>query len=97
MGSERCDDHNTANGDGCSSACVIQAGYSCSGGSSTQKDTCSGITCLVNNYVSGNVCTPCLTGFSIAAGGDARAAGELNWSESCLSSTLFVYTDTHSL
>ncbi|MBU1509223.1 DUF4215 domain-containing protein, partial [Myxococcota bacterium] len=36
----RCDDGNTNNGDGCSSACNIEAGYSCSGVPSTCAPTC---------------------------------------------------------
>ena len=38
-GSEACDDGNLVDGDGCSSSCTIESGYSCSGGSVTSKDT----------------------------------------------------------
>ena len=30
-GSEKCDDNNTNNGDGCSSMCQIENGYTCKG------------------------------------------------------------------
>ncbi|MEP7123021.1 MAG: DUF4215 domain-containing protein, partial [Byssovorax sp.] len=36
-GSEGCDDGNTVNGDGCSSTCVVEAGYTCTG---TTPSTC---------------------------------------------------------
>lgn len=39
--SEKCDDGNTSNGDGCSSACLVESGWVCSGGSFTSKDTCT--------------------------------------------------------
>ena len=35
-----CDDGNSINGDGWSSSCSIEAGWSCSGGNSSTKDTC---------------------------------------------------------
>ncbi|CAI2375823.1 unnamed protein product [Moneuplotes crassus] len=38
-----CDDNNTDDDDGCSSTCAIENGYSCTGGSSTQKDVCTPI------------------------------------------------------
>jgi cysteine-rich repeat protein len=36
-----CDDGNNVNGDGCSSTCHIEPGYTCSGGSSTSRSVCS--------------------------------------------------------
>ena len=36
-----CDDGNTINGDGCSSACKVETDYTCVGGSMTTKDVCS--------------------------------------------------------
>ena len=42
-GAEACDDGNTANGDGCSSACAVEAGFACPAGSPsvcTQIITC---------------------------------------------------------
>lgn len=36
-----CDDGNTLSGDGCSSTCQIESGYSCNGGTSKSPDTCS--------------------------------------------------------
>ena len=40
-GSEECDDQNTANSDGWSSTCTIEANSVCSGGTTSSKDTCS--------------------------------------------------------
>lgn len=36
-----CDDGNKINGDGCSSTCEVETGYTCNGGSPSSKDTCS--------------------------------------------------------
>lgn len=36
-----CDDGNNINGDGCSSDCKIELGYSCYGGSPNSKDSCT--------------------------------------------------------
>jgi hypothetical protein len=36
----QCDDGNTVNGDGCSGQCMIEAGWTCSGGSPTSRDYC---------------------------------------------------------
>ncbi|CAI2384176.1 unnamed protein product [Moneuplotes crassus] len=49
-----CDDGNNIDGDGCSSTCAVESGYTCQGGSSTTSSTCSG--CSVNN------CAACVTG-----------------------------------
>ena len=38
-----CDDGDTDDGDGCSSTWVIEAGWKCTGGSSSTKDTCTEI------------------------------------------------------
>lgn len=35
-----CEDGNLVNGDGCSSACAIETGYNCLGGTAAGKDTC---------------------------------------------------------
>lgn len=37
---ETCDDNNSSNGDGCSSICAIESGWSCSGTPSTCTTTC---------------------------------------------------------
>lgn len=37
---EQCDDGNRVNGDGCSSACALEPGFICSGGSPTSVDAC---------------------------------------------------------
>ncbi|TMA57855.1 MAG: DUF4215 domain-containing protein, partial [Deltaproteobacteria bacterium] len=39
-GSEQCDDGNTANGDGCSSICTLESGFSCSGNPSVCTSAC---------------------------------------------------------
>jgi len=39
-GSRQCDDGATADYDGCSSSCIIETGWRCSGGSSSSADTC---------------------------------------------------------
>ena len=39
-GAEGCDDHNTTAGDGCSSSCIVEAGWTCSG----QPSLCSPIS-----------------------------------------------------
>ena len=36
-----CDDGDTDDGDGCNSTWVIEAGWKCTGGSSSTKDTCT--------------------------------------------------------
>ena len=41
VGSEKWDDQNTTDGDGWSSTWTIETNYSCTGGSSTSKDTCT--------------------------------------------------------
>lgn len=35
-----CDDGNFDDGDGCSSTCTIESGWSCSGGDSSNPDVC---------------------------------------------------------
>ena len=39
-----CDDGNTISGDGCSSNCSIEAGWTCSGGSPNTPDRCTYLT-----------------------------------------------------
>ncbi|MBS2032786.1 MAG: DUF4215 domain-containing protein, partial [Deltaproteobacteria bacterium] len=41
-GTEACDDHNTTNGDGCSSTCAVEAGWTCTG---SAPSTCSAAAC----------------------------------------------------
>ena len=38
-----CDDGNSLNEDGCTSACIIEAGWACTLGSATTASTCSEI------------------------------------------------------
>ena len=40
MGIYQCDDGNKNNSDGCSSACIIEDGWECSGGSEVRRDVC---------------------------------------------------------
>lgn len=35
-----CDDGNNADGDGCSSSCLVEQGYTCKGGSPSSADNC---------------------------------------------------------
>ena len=42
---EGCDDGVAADGSGCSSACVVESGFVCRGGSATSADTCKVIEC----------------------------------------------------
>ena len=54
-----CDDGNTANGDGCSSVCTVETGWSCS--VATGNEVC---TCATNYFsVSGSCVNFCDTGF----------------------------------
>jgi cysteine-rich repeat protein len=43
MGRLPCDDGNFNDGDGCSSNCSIEIGFSCTGGNFSVSDTCSEI------------------------------------------------------
>lgn len=62
---EQCDDSGTANGDGCSSLCQLESGYSCTGEPSACALSCGngvvepglGETCDDSNTVSGDGCT----------------------------------------
>ena len=55
MGPLACDDGNLVSNDGCSSACAVEAGWTCSGGTSSQKDTCTEI-CGDSKKMTGNPC-----------------------------------------
>ena len=62
-----CDDDNLLNGDGCSSTCHVETGFTCSGGSPTSEDVCKEICgdgmnfgfyeCDDSNTVSGDGCS----------------------------------------
>jgi len=66
FGSKDCDDANTKSGDGCSSICKVEKGWTCSGGNALTKDTCKEIcgdgldffkySCDDGNYVNGDGC-----------------------------------------
>jgi cysteine-rich repeat protein len=48
LGSSACDDGNTRNGDGCSSTCIVENGWTCSGGGPGVQDTCFTIVGIVS-------------------------------------------------
>ena len=67
-----CDDGNTTPGDGCDATCVIEVGFTCTGGNPTTADTCGGVcgngimevteVCDDFNTVGGDGCSAdCLT------------------------------------
>ena len=57
VANEQCDDNNTFAGDGCSGSCLIEDGFSCSGGGTLS--VC--IRCVGATFQSANksVCLPC--------------------------------------
>ena len=72
MGLLPCDDGNLINGDGCSSTCQIEVGWSCTGGSLTSPDRCTeicgdglffGVTTACNdgNLANGDGCSATCT------------------------------------
>ena len=81
-----CDDGNSNPNDGCSSSCIIEAGFSCSGGSTTKKDTCNEICgdgknkgklpCDDGNVISNDGCsTTCMIEFGwTCSGGGPNSA-----------------------
>ena len=36
-----CDDQNLVDGDGCSSTCQVESGYTCTGGNTVSRDICT--------------------------------------------------------
>ena len=62
-GSEVCDDNNTVNGDGCSAACSVETGYTCTGSPSVCAATCGdgikagGESCDDHNTTNGDGCS----------------------------------------
>ena len=79
VSSELCDDGNLSNGDGCSNTWNIESGYSCTGGSTTSKDTC--VACSAGLYQD-------LTNPSswIPHWGDSLRAGSETWDDGNTSS-----------
>lgn len=57
-GAEACDDGNSASGDGCSSSCTIETGYSCSGTPSTCVAIAANATCATATAISGTITLP---------------------------------------
>ncbi len=73
---EACDDGNATNGDGCSAACVVQAGYACAGSPSVCSALCgdgvivAGEACDDGNVVNGDGCSAsCLVQAGYACAG----------------------------
>ena len=58
-GLEECDDGNGVDGDGCSSACAVETGWTCSE-VTCEKSVCEGGGCPVG--FSGSDCAPCKLG-----------------------------------
>ena len=58
-GSEGWDDSNSSSGDGCSSSCVVESGYKCSGGSLYSADTWT--KCAKGYYTNFSDTTQCIT------------------------------------
>ncbi|OMJ95821.1 hypothetical protein SteCoe_717 [Stentor coeruleus] len=54
---EQCDDGNNISNDGCDSFCMIENGYTCSGGSENSKDICKLIEDPANNNTNNNETT----------------------------------------
>jgi cysteine-rich repeat protein len=78
---ETCDDGNTRAGDGCSSTCRIESGYTCDG----EPSACNDIDeCAVANGGCAQLCTnsdgwfscTCMTGYMLAA--DQRACDDID-------------------
>ena len=74
MPTESCDDGNTSNNDGCSNLCAIESGYTCSGGSTTSKDTC--VKCSAGFYQD-----PSNLSRWITHCGDGKRAGSEVWDD----------------
>jgi cysteine-rich repeat protein len=70
MGFFKCDDGNLVSGDGCSSSCEVEPGWTCSGGTPNSPDTCYETCgdgrrvleqCDDDNTVSGDGCSSTCT------------------------------------
>ncbi len=55
---EECDDGNIVNGDGCSSTCQLETGYSCT------STSCSKIPCTSSGYTGNAGACSCASGFT---------------------------------
>ena len=83
IGSEKWDDGNTANGDGCSSTCTIEAGFAWSGGSIYAKDTWVYWTSGLYTNTDQSQCIPhCGDGFR--AGSEKCDDGNTSSGDGCL-------------
>ena len=79
MPTESWDDGNTSSGDGCSNVWEIESGYSCTGGSTTTKDTCV-------SWSSGLYQNPSNLSTWIPHWGDGKRAGSEIWDDANTSS-----------
>ncbi|CAI2386605.1 unnamed protein product [Moneuplotes crassus] len=84
-GTEKCDDGNTVAGDGCAADCTtVEAGWVCSGGSTTSEDEC--YKCA-DGYTQNNAANPttCVTtcGDGFEAGTEKCDDGNISGSDGC--------------
>jgi cysteine-rich repeat protein len=77
IGSEGCDDANVADGDGCSSTCQIEGGYSCAGEPSVCSNTVNPDTCASPAILTGgtNVVAWTATGLEYITAAPACGSG----------------------
>ncbi len=81
---ELCDDGNNVNGDGCSSICAVENGWSCTGGQ-TSPSVCGGI-CGDGQIVGNELCDgTSLGGASCTSIGQGYTGGVLACGANCLS------------
>ena len=92
-GSEPCDDGNTSSGDGCSSSCSVETGYSCAGGSIYGPDTC--IICQKGYYQDPSNPSLCITkcGDGIRKGLEKWDDGNTESGDGCASNWLSIEND----
>ena len=85
-GSEDWDDGNSSNGDGCSSSCVVEDGYKCSGGGLYSADTW--VKWSRGFYTDYSDTSQCITkvGDGIRAGGEKWDDGNIKDGDGCSSS-----------
>jgi cysteine-rich repeat protein len=79
-----CDDGNIINGDGCSSTCTIETGYSCN--TSSNPDICTPI-CGDGKRIGNETCDDSLTTFTSFGDGCVNCVEQINWACSGGSST----------
>lgn len=88
-----CDDANTANNDGCSSTCgVIETNYICTGGSSTNRDTCTACTTGFTPNTAKTSCIP-VCGDGLRVAGETCDDGNTSGSDGCSADCLTIETN----